>query len=85
MKLRGGMLEGCEQIENEIHSCKMKMKLRRIENKVAKEEKPIQQYILFHLRRAWLLVSQAMIAGYLLYRVILNYVKLYFLFYPIIV
>jgi hypothetical protein len=28
MKLRGRMLEGCGQIENEIHSCRMKMKLQ---------------------------------------------------------
>ena len=28
MKLRGGMLEGRGQIENEIRSCRMKMKLQ---------------------------------------------------------
>ena len=34
MKLRGGMLEGCGQIENEIRSCKMKMKLPLLKMKL---------------------------------------------------
>ena len=42
MKLRGGMLEGCGQIENEIRSFRMKMKLPHIENEITKEEKQIQ-------------------------------------------